>query len=329
MPNKLERLLENARKSTNKYWSFNLVKKYEEELQKYLTDHPEKLDYPAVSSLRKEIDRQHNKTSFLFLPEELPPPPDSKQIMALQIPAPAQYKDSQDWGTWIKNLNSYFTVIKCTTSAEKINLLLYLIGPEKRQIIEDYISPATTSDQGYTYENLTEACSKLWGAEDINTKKALADVFQTVQGPESIYEYGMKIKNLCKKANITDAILIVNKFITGLKSTKIKFELLKGNITQFDQALQQATLFESISRDNSSTVNKVSQNQKNKNPKKQNNPKPSTSKDNKTNLECFFCKKPGHIKKNCYNYKKWLNKKTNNDVSGAGTSNDIGSLFQK
>jgi len=52
----------------------------------------------------------------------------------------------------------------------------------------------------------------------------------------------------------------------------------------------------------------------------------SKSKEPKKDLEtfssfsCYFCKKPGHIKKNCIKYKETLKKKDDKDSDGASTS---------
>ncbi len=330
-----KRLLDNAKKSINKLWSQQNIDSYRADLNLEITKNPELIYDPVFGELQSILNLQQSKRNFLALPEYFQEDPDKTnknliykvyrpilpKMSNFNLPPPEKYKESDNWATWSDNLESYFHITKITEDKDKIELLLYLIGLERRNKLVDYIKPETTSDKDYTFTKLKESCTKLWQLSD--SRQALASVFNTNQGSDKVYDYAMKIKNLCAKANITDQMIIVNKFITGLYSHKIKFELLKDDkITDFSTALKQAQLLEKIiegDKPSTSQVNKVGGtkpkksnkkfNNKNKSNKfNKNNPpnnqKEQNSKQNQRNFaknQCFACKNYGHWKWQCPN----------------------------
>lgn len=105
------------------------------ELNKYLLKYPHKRHSSEVQQLLRILESKKK--------------PQSPTIMA-NIPAPTPYNVKEDWKTWDKNLASYLSLINVTEDASKKNMLLYLIGQDKRAKIEDYINLITTDAEGFT-----------------------------------------------------------------------------------------------------------------------------------------------------------------------------------
>ena len=252
---------ENAQKSRNRLWSNRLLKQYNEELKHILRSKPELKNTPLVIQLKRELDQQLMKKNFLELPlfdAEIIDIAEDSPTMAQrpQIPVPPPYKETDSWSVWIKNLESYFKLTKWTEESDKKELLLYLIGAERRKRLGDSISPAKPEDEAATFVTLKEKCTKLWGTFDSRT--TLAQLFVIEQGAESVDEYAARFKATCTKAELTDERVILNKFVSGLRAKKIQADILiDKTIVKFDSALERAKLLEVVYKNQA--VDKIAQ----------------------------------------------------------------------
>lgn len=347
---KATELLANAKKSINRVWSFDLINTYELELQSYLQTYPSKVSSPEVSELQRILVQQFNKTSLLHLPDTPPPAPEFAaeykvytpfRIMALNVPAPEFFKQGADFTEFANKVERYCALVGATTDEKQKSLLIYLLGNQAKTL-EEGISEAEY--QALTFKQLKELGKKVFLSK--TPHQAMREFFVTRQDSTTGLEYAKQVKILAEKAKITDEKIIINKVIEGLRDNNLKFELLKLKVEVFSVLLEQIYFLESIGSGATSVNFMGKGKQYNKNSKKQYNStnqqkqqqsqqnKQNENKDKKkpNNKECFFCKKVGHLKKDCYSYKKWLSKKQNNEVdpeSGTSNNNDIGSLFHQ
>lgn len=138
---------------------------------------------------------------------------------------------------------------KWSDESDKKELLLYLIGADRRKRLEDALSPAKTGDDACTFETFKFSCTKLWG--EIDERQALAELFDISQGASTVTEYAAKFKAVCASADLgnTDESkkIILNKFVNGIRSKNIRADISKRlSITDFDAALKRAKLLETI-----------------------------------------------------------------------------------
>ena len=360
---KLEKLLLNAKKSSTRLWPLSLIRQYETELNEILRQKPEYKHEQVVTKLQNELRTQWNKTLFDILPLEYPdstvadlsphsrppppPPPSPSPDSAVmsqrpQIPAPTPYKETDSWSVWVKNLESYFKLMKYTDEADKKELLLYLLGADRRKRLEDAISPAKTEEESSTFVTLKESCTKLWGTVDVRT--AFAELFVVAQGAEAVAEYAAKFKALCTKAELTDERVIFSKFVSGLRARNIQESILTDKtITSFNAALERAKLLETIYR--TEPVDRVGErydhqykNQQggggfrgqqgaqrggghNKQQQQQNTNRDSKQPKKLAKNQCRYCEKFGHWEHQCRKFKRDQANDTTNDVQ-----EDIGNL---
>lgn len=347
MPFKLH--VASAAKSINHIWSSKRIQNYWDILNKYLTKYPSKEYSEDVLKLKKILNLKTNEnltaSNFAELPLEYPHlntevvtyEVEVQQKMTQFLQPPAQYRENDNWDNWIKHLESYFSITDIDDAVKQKQMLLYLLGPDRRAKLENFISPQTVEDDDSTFDTIKEAAKKLWGEAD--SSQALTDLFSTTQGGDTVYVYAMKVKNLAMKANLTDGNIIVNKFVSGLKSSKIRFELAKQQLTEFDTALKQAQLLEKILNEDKegASVNKVTANKnfnkKNyKGPKKNFDPKQDRQQQDKRQQDkqqqgtkvaknqCFYCKKYNHWKWQCNKYKRdQANRNTNQVTENLGS----------
>ena len=137
--------------------------------------------------------------------------------------------------------------------------------------------------------------------------------FGAVQAAETEAVFAIKVKELADRAGITDAVLLNNKVITGLKNPNVKFEMLKKRYNTFEEMYKDLTFLTGMKKlagllNTTDIVNEVAEtsvnkmkfdNKKKKEDKEDDRPK---NKDNKK-LTCYFCNRPGHIQRNCFKYK--------------------------
>lgn len=331
-------LLSNAKKSTNKLWSQQTINKYKLLANTLLTSQPHLVNDPTLTLLEAELNTQQLKLNFAALPLDYPHLPALvlEQIdieeKEMAIPPPPFFKKGDNFEAFKTQVETYF-LVQSTPQDKRINLFLYLLG-EVSTKVSSYVKPAVAGKP--TYDEIIAAC-KICLTKDTSTG-AEAKFFKLQQSSESCVEFIKKINDLAKTAEITDQKIIINRAIAGLKDSRIRFELLKLKLTEFDSLLENANFLEEIVTVSQGTcdteVNKVSSG-KNHSKGKRFGKKSKGSKDqkqfDKRKVQCNYCKKFGHMKNECYKLKRKNNKNNTNEVTQkdkeADLSNTLGNLY--
>lgn len=335
--NRLKNLLDTCKKSINRVWSKELIEEYRRKAFDIVQSNLDLGNTEEYIQLLKLLRGKDTAYQLSQLPQEYPEETiefDESEtrvhrphIMATAyITPPAFFKEGDNFVKFIGAIENYLKVIKVTDDEQKRDILLYLLGSTE-ETLKNCAHPADI--ERLTWAQLKELGLKTFGA-GITQEQAYIEFFSVRQSNEETgVQYAKKIKELAKKANILDERIIINRLIEGIKSEKVKFELLKAKIIKFDELLVQLTFLETITK--SAEVNKI-----NFNKNKKFNKKPNQKKDVKngkkneaksTEKTCFFCKKAGHFKKQCFGYKKWLEKKGKSQANEVKPEDSIGSLY--
>ena len=253
----------------------------------------------------------------------------SRRTMATQIPLPPFYKKSERIEECLAILERYFKVAK-TLEEDRKDLLLYILS----------------SEESKSYEQVKEAALQILGKQD---KQAAYLQFFTLQQQmsQTPSEFAFEVKAIARRAGINDAQMINTRIVTGLRDQNLKFEMLKNTHDTFEDLLKVLNFMVEIRKvssmgataGTSETINYVKNKnkqyakkngkQKDKSDNKNNNDDKGNKKEEKNKQSgerlCFFCKKPGHMKKNCFSY---LNKKKASGQTNAvsDTANQLGQL---
>ena len=231
-----------------------------------------------------------------------------------------------------------------TPEADKKDLMLYVLLAVVKKL-ETAARDNSIDDK--SYDQVRALAREVLGKHAKQT--ACLRFFAEQQASQGPIEFAHEVMSLARKANISDKTMIHSRIITGLRDTALKFELLKNEYPSFEELLKTLTFLYEIRKVSSmgatagtnETINYV----KNKNKqyaKKNGKQKDKSAHDNKNNNDdkgnkkeeknkrsgerlCFFCKKPGHMKKNCFSY---LNKKKTSGQTNAvsDTANQLGQL---
>ena len=172
----------------------------------------------------------------------------------------------------------------------------------------------------------------------MDTRKACVEFFSIRQNKEKVLDFALRLKNLAQTSGIKEDSILKFRFISGIRNEQIQYELMKDSeIDTFSKAMARAILIESLlnkpdfepnSQEVEDEVNKVGQERVNNyvRPNFKNNKKEHQKYEKN---QCFFCKKFNHFKKDCFKYKKWLqkqNEKANEVTEEDGISEQIGHI---
>lgn len=337
---KLKKLLETFTKSPSRVFTIGTLDSKEKELQ-------ELVDLVLQTEAKNVVEEALKKDSINFINQIRRKLRDQKEYlnndcrdvvlfrvlkkkMSFTVPPPPFFKEQDDFEIFLSSVENYMKLIK-TEDATKTNLLLYLLGKSASKVI-DYLKPKDITKA--TYTELVAACSATFSSDN---SEAYIKFFSKNQMDEKSVDYALHMKTLAQKAKINDEKILVNRIIPGLKNDTMKFELLKSKILTFDVLLQQIAFLETVCKisSNEAVVNhsKFKKNYKknsfgNKSHKKDKNTKDHDKNNRKKsdenkNFTCNYCKKPGHIKRNCYKLKN--KNKTSNELEFEA-SKSLGSL---
>lgn len=164
----LLRLLNNAKKSTNKEWSQNNINNYFKELNSFLCKYPKFVTDPTVNLLKAELNKQQLRLNFKQLPLEYPFPAQNVETKIMSIPPPPFYKGDKNFIQFLKTVEQYFLIQK-TKAEDKTAILSYLLGDFYVKV-ENHI--IITPDTTISYDALVKACKSILGKPETDTARA-------------------------------------------------------------------------------------------------------------------------------------------------------------
>ena len=261
------------------------------------------------------------------------------EVMASSIPLPPFYKPNDDLEECISKLERYFKVAK-TPEADKKDLMLYVLSAVVKKL---KTAARDNSIDDKSYDQVRALAREVLGKHAKQT--ACLRFFAEQQASQGPIEFAHEVMSLARKANISDKTMIHSRIITGLRDTALKFELLKNEYPSFEELLKTLTFLceiRKLSEASAPSVNAINNKEKKKNSRYSDKKDKSNDKGNKSDYRprkenkdssvkkdrvCFWCKKPGHYKKKCY---QWLNRKTTSAVNQvektAATTQQLGQL---
>lgn len=337
MPKKLQELLSNCKKSINKQWSHELINKYRKQALDIVQEKLElgiSSEYQELLQLLRGLE---NSSSFRELPLDYPHSPlayhahkvyipvEFIERMSVQLPPPMV---NNNFENWLKLFENYY-IVAGHDATLKCRYLIHCIGCGDK-----ILNALSETIDKISYDKLLAKCRELFVTKD-SQKEALL-FLGLKQEQETVTQFALRIKEKAKQAGFSDEKLIITQFIKGIASTVVRFEVAKESATgkKFDELMVTAQIMENCEQQagaaSETHINKVKsdfkKNNNSNNKQKKKDYKNSDKKEGErkfTKKECFFCKKAGHFKKDCFRYKKWLEKKQKkvNEVT-----DNIGSL---
>lgn len=233
------------------------------------------------------------------------------------------YDSTEPFSEWLEIFENYLELQKIEQSVTKVRYLIHNMGITNAKQLVKACKPKKVVD--LTYDEVVDKCLNIFESK-IDEIAANNSFYTMNQGQETINEYAIKLQAVAASCKFSDAELdknLKNKFISGIADKDVKFELLKSTtLKTFAEAVSYATSIEKCkieARNGTSQIHSVHNNKKYKpkvNEQKSKESKAASSKnvaktDKKVDkTQCYFCKKKGHWKKDCYKYKNYLQNKT-------------------
>lgn len=256
-----------------------------------------------------------------------------------------QYTLGDDFESYIERMNHLLTLNDVSSNEKKRSLFISLCGGELYKVLKSLVAPKKVSDVSYD-EIITQLTANCAPKKNIISERY--KFYNRHQLPqETISEYIIELKTLaqeCDFKNFLDEALR-DRFVCGIIDEKIKLRLLNEADLTFDSGCRIACQMEMTGKDmkmlKPSLTNYVennwnqyhenkqsSNNQRGRNPKYNSTDKNqrgrSSSRNNKyqKNVQCYFCGKWGHMKKECVKLKNKIggNNKHNKHSYGNGKS---------
>ncbi|KAG7296766.1 hypothetical protein JYU34_020702 [Plutella xylostella] len=194
---------------------------------------------------------------------------------------------------------------------KKVSLLITKLSPRTFETLTHLCAPAKPNTLSYQ-----ELCDKLENKYVKTTSTVLERAKfrqRNQQQNESVEDYILELKKLAGKCQFKDVDdQIMEKFIDGVSSKMIKFELMKTGELKLETCIQVAQAVEAALVQCGSVetqpVTDIFYNQDNRKAWKNKKPtnKPSINNNNKQNgSQCFCCGKSNHLKHECTLRKKY------------------------
>ncbi|XP_043235721.1 uncharacterized protein K02A2.6-like [Amphibalanus amphitrite] len=249
--------------------------------------------------------------------------------MATSLPPPPGMQKGEDFGKWIKSVEIYMGAQNIESSAQKVNIVLHLLGPDVQEIVDTLPDIADVTDP---YVKLRAQLEKHFKPQ-VNTvvERHVFNMMQYEGG--RVEEYVAKLKTQARKCNFEASEmdnLIRDKLLATCPSSKVKESMLKERVLTLSRAIMiwstDATVNEQVRRMGKSAeeeaVNKVKWQNKERNESLKERRKPWNVNERKSHEDkrpwknangqgktwknenterrhCFRCGKTNHLIKFC------------------------------
>ena len=218
-------------------------------------------------------------------------------------PEPLNFNKPEEWSKWIKRFERYLTVANITDEEQKINSLLYAMGPKSEDIILMF---GLTDEQVKVYQTVKDNFDKHFVVRK-NVTFERARFNRRIQAPnESIESFLTDLYSLvesCEYGDMRDELLR-DKIVVGIRDTKLSETLQMDDKLTLQKALAKVRSKEMIEKQtqalqdlNVSRADVLKHKTQRKAPgPKARGPKSQTPK---TTKECYRCANPAHKYTDC------------------------------
>ena len=231
------------------------------------------------------------------------------RIEELPVGKPSDIED------WVERFTQYAIIHDAVTSAttpeevnlRKVALLLSSVGAEGYKLIKAYTAPQAPNSK--TYDELIACIMTNLAPKPSQISESYKFAQLKQEGAETLAMFMGRVKSAASKCNYGDTYdrMVMDKFICGIKTEKIKIALINdATIDTSAMALQKA-----LSREHSETAahnmscnyvkpkfGKASGSKQNRQPFKAAGSKPQNSNHSQSN-KCSRCNRNGHKAEEC------------------------------
>lgn len=165
--------------------------------------------------------------------------------MASNLPAPSEFKSGEDFTKWVKSVEIYMGALNIKPSAQKVNILLHLLGPDIQEIVETL---PDLGEEGDEYEKLKAKLGRFFKPK-VNVVVE-RHTFSTINYEGGRVEaYVAQLRNQARKCDFSStevASQIRDKLVATCPSMKVKEQMLKEDMLSLERAIQIWALDEEV-----------------------------------------------------------------------------------
>ena len=231
----------------------------------------------------------------------------------------------EEFERWIANFKNYLNVVEISatlTESQKHSLLLNCLGEEAAKTV----SGLTYDRNKDPYTNLVNALEAYYIPKCNVTYERYR--FRSLSQESKIMPFVNELHNIAKNCDFendtVDSVYNQNlrdQFILGLKSSELRRRLLAEKNLTLDKAIHVAVAFETSMEEAEEIKSKTLQNStqgsgilavgsRNESPSRSKSPQSSrkrvhfrkspSARNESNSFVCYYCRKPGHLRKNCF-----------------------------
>ena len=155
-----------------------------------------------------------------------------------------KYDEEEKWSNYTERMEQFFLLNEVSSDKKKVALFLSSVGPKVYALLKNLLAPSKPSEK--SFQDLSKILSDYYEPEPLIIAERFKFNKREQKDGESMQEFYAALRELSKSCEYGTFLeeAIRDKFVCGMRNTKIQRRLLSESKFTAEQALKLATSWE-------------------------------------------------------------------------------------